>query len=153
MSVSRTALVAYDGSSCARDAIDAVARLIDGHCVVLNVVRDDVGAAVVPVAPGAPIPMDSVVDDVRARNRSEGRRLAEEGATRARAAGIDAEGRMHELERGGDVAGAIVAVADEIGADVIAVGHHGHGAVRAALFGSVSKGVLQAADRPVLAVR
>jgi nucleotide-binding universal stress UspA family protein len=57
-----------------------------------------------------------------------------------------------ELLRG-DPASAIVAYADSIDADLIVVGSRGHGAIASTLLGSVSRGVLAHAKRPVLIVR
>jgi nucleotide-binding universal stress UspA family protein len=53
----------------------------------------------------------------------------------------------------GDPAKKIVELADSIGADLIVVGSHGHGAISSALLGSVSRGILHRARRPVLVVR
>jgi nucleotide-binding universal stress UspA family protein len=53
----------------------------------------------------------------------------------------------------GDPVDEIVAYADTIDADVIVVGWRGHGALASALLGSVSRGVLHEAHRPVLVVR
>ena len=47
----------------------------------------------------------------------------------------------------------IVACADSIDADMIVVGSHGRGAIATAFLGSVSRGVLHEARRPVLVVR
>jgi nucleotide-binding universal stress UspA family protein len=53
----------------------------------------------------------------------------------------------------GDAVDEIVAHADTVDADVIVVGSRGHGAFAGALLGSVSRGVLHQARRPVLVVR
>lgn len=50
------------------------------------------------------------------------------------------------------MAAAILAVAAEIDAEVIVVGTRGRGDVKSLLLGSVSHGILQHADRPVLVV-
>jgi nucleotide-binding universal stress UspA family protein len=47
----------------------------------------------------------------------------------------------------------IVSYADTIDADLIVIGSRGHGAFLNALLGSVSRGVLHEARRPVLVVR
>jgi nucleotide-binding universal stress UspA family protein len=53
----------------------------------------------------------------------------------------------------GNPADEIVAYADSIDADVIVVGSRGHGTLAGAFLGSVSRGVLHEARRPVLVVR
>lgn len=53
----------------------------------------------------------------------------------------------------GDPADEIVSYADTIDADLIVVGSRGHNAVTTVLIGSVSRGVLREARRPVLVAR
>ena len=53
----------------------------------------------------------------------------------------------------GETVDELVAYADTIDADLIVVGSRGHGTIASALLGSVSRGVLSEARRPVLIVR
>jgi len=73
---------------------------------------------------------------------TEARALAEE-------LGIDVRTEMLR----GETVDEIVAYGDTIDADLIVVGSRGHGALASALLGSVSRGVLHEARRPVLVVR
>jgi nucleotide-binding universal stress UspA family protein len=55
-------------------------------------------------------------------------------------------------EREGTVVSEILKAADDIAADLIVMGSHGHGAVYNLLVGSVTEGVLRGGKRPVLVV-
>ena len=57
---------------------------------------------------------------------------------------------VHEPE--GTVVSEILKTAEEISADLIVMGSHGHGSVYNLLVGSVTEGVLKAGKRPVLLV-
>jgi nucleotide-binding universal stress UspA family protein len=68
---------------------------------------------------------------------------------RARQAGIEADGRVLE----GSAVDEILSFADNSGADMIVMGSRGHGALAGALLGSVSNGVVQHSNVPVLVAK
>ena|SRR5690349_2585718 len=67
-----------------------------------------------------------------------------------RAAGLAAELKICAGRE--DVAKLVETAAEEVGADLIVVGTHGHGAVVGAVMGSVARGLCHASRRPVLVV-
>lgn len=87
---------------------------------------------------------------IDAASRDAALATATEGAQRAEAAGLIA---MPQAEsRDGDFAQTILAVAESLDADVIAMGTRGLSGVEAFVLGSVSHGVVQHAGRAVLVV-
>lgn len=67
---------------------------------------------------------------------------------------FEAEGVPFEREIGsGDPAAAVIEMAQRLGCDAIVLGARGHGALRSALLGSVSQGVLHASSLPVTIVK
>jgi nucleotide-binding universal stress UspA family protein len=72
------------------------------------------------------------------------------GTLRANVAGLIAQPQT--VNRRDSIAADILAVADEIDADVVVLGTRGRGAVRSLMLGSVSNAVLHHADRPVLVI-
>jgi nucleotide-binding universal stress UspA family protein len=74
----------------------------------------------------------------------------EEGVALARAAGLDATGDTVESDLG--VWRAVAAAARRHRASVVAMGTRGLGGARSALLGSVSSGLVQNAELPVLVV-
>ena len=64
--------------------------------------------------------------------------------------GLEASGRVEPAS--GSIASTILAVGDEVQADTVVVGTRGRSGLKSLLLGSVSHGVLQHADRPVLVV-
>ena len=77
------------------------------------------------------------------------RRPLDDALAWAEDAGIHAHARLLR----GDPVDELVAFADTIDADLIVVGSRGHGALACARLGSVSRGILREARRPVLVVR
>jgi nucleotide-binding universal stress UspA family protein len=62
------------------------------------------------------------------------------------------QARLHAVHGEGSVAEQLLAAARDRAAELLVVGTRGHGALRSALLGSVSRSVLESADRPVLVV-
>jgi nucleotide-binding universal stress UspA family protein len=136
-------LICYDGTDGARRAVDVAADLFPGcHAVVLDVAPFLTGAESVAE-------LSALTPNFEQLNEDEGLKVAREGATLAREAGLTADPRS-------DVAaptwGGIVEVADEINAAVIVVGSRGLMGVREVFQGSVSHDVAEHAGRPVLVV-
>jgi nucleotide-binding universal stress UspA family protein len=138
-----TILVATDFSRAANRALDeaiALARALDARIEVLHVHR----ILTSPLPPAMEIaqvgPSPKAVAEAEAA-------LADQVA-RVRGAGIACEGES----RFGQLWEEITNRAIEISARFIAIGSHGHGAIRHAFVGSTAEGVLQHAPCPVLMV-
>jgi nucleotide-binding universal stress UspA family protein len=145
-------LIAYDGSSHARAAIEhAGALLRPGPAVVATAwtTFEDAAPAALLAVPGDVV--RGAVEDLDAAARETAEELAAEGAELARAAGFDAEPRA--LRSRHAFFTAVLACADEIDASAIVLGSRGRSAVAAAFLGSVSTGVLHNTRRPVLVCR
>ena len=136
-------LIATDGSPSAREAIEFGLELAEEHAAEVTFVT------VVPVLDrafadgiGVPAAVPHRVDEVDRKPLEE---------TLAAAAERDLDATAELLA--GEPADEIVAYADSLDADLIVVGSRGRGALATALLGSVSRGVLHEARRPVLVVR
>jgi len=139
-------LVATDGSPSASQAVDFGLELAEEQGAQLVFVHVAPRFEVLPLPitgiGSAPVKVARETDEHDMEPLREAVRLAEERA-------LTSESRLLV----GDPAKKIVELADSMGADLIVVGSHGHGAVSGALLGSVSRGVLHRARRPVLIVR
>jgi nucleotide-binding universal stress UspA family protein len=136
-------LIATDGSPSAQEAVAFGLELAADQDAVATFVFVVPAVDVVPTGGfGLTASMPHEVTDAeyepleRAREQAEG-------------AGVAAHARLLR----GDAADEIVAFADVIDADLIVVGSRGHGTLASTLLGSVSRGVLHEARRPVLVVR
>jgi nucleotide-binding universal stress UspA family protein len=136
-------LIATDGSPAAQHAVevglelakheDAAVALV--HVVPLTELASMNGFGLVGHVPYEPTPADAAM-------------LAEAVAAAER----EQLPTMSKLVRG-DAVSEILETAEALDVDLIVVGSRGHGAVASALLGSVSRGVLSRAKRPVLVVR
>jgi nucleotide-binding universal stress UspA family protein len=139
----KTILIATDGSDSAREAVEFGLDLAaEQHArpVVAHVVPE------VDVVPSGGFGMTGAM--LHKLTDYDWSPLEEAGALAAER-GIETETEMLR----GNTVDELVAYADTIDADLIVVGSRGHGAIASAVVGSVSRGVLHEARRPVLVVR
>ena len=146
-------MAAYDGSAGARHAIETVGRLLGGHAVIVVHSWEPMfhrSLAARAISSGPVDDLREIVADLHAAVADSARETTEAGVAVARAAGLDAVGDTVESDDG--AWRAVTAAARAHGAAVIAMGSRGLGAARSALLGSVSSGLVQSAELPVLVV-
>ena len=140
-------MLATDGSPTAEKAtataID-LARLLDTELIVVSVW--DIAYAGYGAMGFAPVPTNA---DLAKLGEEEASRISVEAAAQAEEAGV--ETRTVVL-RGFPVE-AICEAAEKFAPQFLVIGSHGWGAMKRAVFGSVSTGVLHHASCPVLVVR
>jgi nucleotide-binding universal stress UspA family protein len=146
-------VAAFDGSEGARRAIEAVGRLLTGRAAVVVHAWEPVFHRSLVARALAAGPVDEIreiVADFREAFADSAATTTEDGVVAARAAGLDAVGETVETDDG--AWRAVAAAARAHGGSVIAMGTRGLGAARSALLGSVSSGLVQNAELPVLVV-
>jgi nucleotide-binding universal stress UspA family protein len=148
------ALIAYDGSAAAREAIAAVGRLLPGRAALVVHAWESAlhhslsGRALI----GAPVEeIREFSEDLETWLREAAEATVEEGVELARGAGLDARGEA--VESGSAAWRVLAATAETRDAAVVVTGSQGHGLVASVLLGSVSAGLVHHAERPVLVVR
>jgi len=136
-------LIATDGSETALEAIDFGLELAheQGSEVTFVHVTAPIEFAVYPFGP-----LDSIPDEAPALEDDDALRAA---MAKAAESGVVA----HAVAILGDPVVELPAYAERMQADLIVIGSRGLGGVASALLGSVSRGVLKHATRPVLIVR
>jgi nucleotide-binding universal stress UspA family protein len=146
-------VVAYDGSEGAKRAVQAAGRLLPGHPAVVVHAWEPMFRRILAsraLAAGAVDDLRETVALLHDELADREAAITEEGVAAARAAGLDAVGDTVESDDG--AWRAVAAAARAHGASVIVIGTRGLGAVRSALLGSVSSGLVQNAELPVLVV-
>jgi nucleotide-binding universal stress UspA family protein len=148
------ALIAFDGSAAARQAVTAAAALLKPRVTLVLCVWEPALAYAAAAQP-PDIAMSPAVDPATALQvddvlRGHAERVANEGAELARSLGLDAEPLAIADVR--DIARTIVEVAEEHKAAIIVVGSRGLSGLRARFEGSTSKGVVKHAPCPVVVV-
>lgn len=144
-------LIAYDGSEPAGNAIDHAARLFPGKAAVVvtvwSSIREAAAAALIAL-PHAVI--DEAVLKIDAAADAAAAETAGEGATRARAAGLNADALAARADP--SVWATIVRLAHEEAAPAVVIGSRGRSSLHSAVLGSVSNAVVHHCRRPVLVV-
>lgn len=135
-----TILLPVDGGAPAEAATDHAIELATSVGAALHVVY----VVDVPALQTYRMAADETIEAYR----EEGEGIVEAVEERANAAGVDIETTILE----GSPAAEIVALADDVDADVIVMGTHGRRGVERYVLGSVTEKVLRQTDRPVLAV-
>jgi nucleotide-binding universal stress UspA family protein len=147
-------VAAYDGSEGAARAIQAVGRLLTGRATVVVHAWEPAfhrGLTARALDAGGPVDdLQGIVGELDRALAESAAATTEDGVAAARAAGLDAVGATVEADDGAWRAVATAARAHD--ASVIAMGTRGLGAARSALLGSVSSGLVQNAELPVLVV-
>jgi|SRR4051812_17167646 nucleotide-binding universal stress UspA family protein len=151
----RPIVIAFDGSKPAQAAVREAGALLAGHPALIVTIWEAGMAYVAGVPatldiPATPVDVETAheIDDAM-DNRAH--RLAEQGAQLAREAGFAAAEPLVVADES-NVAETIVEVARSRDAGAIVVGSRGLSGLKARFAGSVSKHVLEHADRPVLVV-
>ena len=144
-------LLCYDGSADARAALESAAELFPGQSVTVLTVwqpfvevaaRSTVGFGMVPQIPDS--------DEIDAASAKNAEQTAEEGVELVGKLGLEA--KPHAVAQMTTTGRAILAEADQLGADAIVMGSRGLTGVKSMLLGSVSHEVIQHADRTVVVV-
>ena len=160
------ALLGYDGSDAAGRAIASAGRVLGGREAVVVTVWESVGSAILRNLPPGATGLgrdareiaEDVVEELDAATAEGAEAMAAEGAELATTAGFVARpvarrAVARAAERNAvTVWRALLDAAEEEAAELIVLGSRGRSAVTSTVLGSVSYGVVNNSDRPVLII-
>jgi nucleotide-binding universal stress UspA family protein len=152
----RPVIVAYDASEEAQTALREAVALFGQRPLIVASVWEP-GLAMVSMMPPAGEPTMGYMPDpeeVAAIDRAQSGHagnVAEAGARLARELGATAE--PLSVPDSANIAGTLIAIAEERDARAIVVGSRGLGGIKARMLGSTSRKLLHDTHRPVLVVR
>jgi nucleotide-binding universal stress UspA family protein len=143
-------VIGYDGSPDAQRAVDVAVRALRADAALVVKVWS------VPITltqPGAPFGVPSPpIEPEQHRLEQAARRVAEEGAARAREAGLAAEPAVARGASAEEIATILLDLAEERDAMVLVVGRRGMSRLKEVVLGSVSNAAVHDGRRPVLVV-
>ena len=149
-------IVCYDGSEDAQAAADQVIWLFHKKPAMVLTVPEPYAETLMRsglgLGSGFGLGYERRQDttDLDAQRLEQAKRTAEEGALRLRAAGMGADSLVEE--RDGNIARTVLAVAARVNAEAVVAGTRGRSKAKSALLGSVSRDLVQHADRAVVIV-
>lgn len=143
-------VIGYDGSHDAQRAIDLAAGALRADAaVVVNVWSIPMTTTQPGALLGAPTPP---IEAELQRFEQAARRLAEEGAARARQAGLSAEAHFARGATPAEIATVLCDLAEDRGATLVVVGRRGQSRLKEVVLGSVSNAAVHDGRCPVLVV-
>ena len=143
-------VIGYDGSQDAQRAVDVAAGALRvDAALVVNVWS----SAVATTQPAAPLAVPLPPSEAELQGLAEAaQRVADEGAARARQAGLSAEAVVARGASPDEIAQALCDLAETRDATVVVVGRRGQSRLKEVVLGSVSNAAVHDCLRPVLVV-
>jgi nucleotide-binding universal stress UspA family protein len=138
-------LLCYDGSEGAKSALVAAAATFAVRQAVVVCFWEPFGSS-----KSLGIDLRELVqdpDDINRREAALAESVAEEGASLAREAGLEAEARAVKIN--GPIDEAILTHSDDLDATAIVLGSRGRSGLRSLLLGSIANEIVQRSSRPV----
>lgn len=144
-------VIGYDGSHDAQRAIEIAAAVLRADAaLVVNVWSTPIAVTQPGAGFGAPPPPPSEAE--LGRLEQAAREVAEEGAARARRAGLTAQAVAASGASADEIAKTLGDLAETRDATLVVVGRRGMSRLKEVVFGSVSNAAVHDGRRPVLVV-